>query len=82
MYMSNVLIRLFYVPSNYYLTVIFAAVLSHYQIETISFACFCQFLSDESHCWLKLVRNEEANNMLTHNLASFQLISNYGHVNN
>ena len=26
--------------------------LSHYQIETINIACFCQFLTDESHYWL------------------------------
>ena len=60
----------------------FASVLSHYQIETVNIACFCQFLSDESHYWLILAQNEEANNMLTHNLAEFQLISYYGHVNN
>ena len=57
-------------------------VLGHYQIETVNMACYCQFLSDESHYWLKLAQSEEANNMLTHNLAEFQLISYYGHVNN
>ena len=51
-------------------------------METVNIACFCQFLSDESHYWLILAQNEEANNMLTHNLAEFQLISYYGHVNN
>ena len=44
-------------------------------METVNIACFCQFLSDESHYWLKLAQNKEANNMLTHNLVEFQLIT-------
>ena len=56
--------------------------LCHYQMETVNIACLCQFLSDESSYWPKLAQNEEANNMLTHNLTEFQLISYYGHINN
>ena len=71
-----------YCPITIQLLSRFAAVLSQYQIEAINIACVWQFLSDESHCWFKLAQNEEANDMLTYNLASFQLISNYGRVNN
>ena len=69
-------------PIIIYLLYRVAAVLSHYQIETVNIACFCQFSSDESSYWPKLAQNEEANNMLTYNLTEFQLISYYGHINN
>ena len=74
--------RLFYILSNYYLTVIQICSCFITLSDRNSKNClFCQFLSESSY-WLKLAQNEEANSMLTHNLIEFQLISYYGHVNN
>ena len=72
--------KLFYILSNYYSTVIqICSCFITLSDRNSKIACFCQFLSDESIAsyWLKLAQNEEANNMLTHNLTEFQLISYY-----